>query len=266
MSKRFISFVLWNILLVCNLSANSFDDYKQSFNDFNYNKIFALYQENIYTENKEQYKEYLFNEITKALSTNHYHAQKLINQFLHLEPNSTYGRYFLALFLYEEKNFSEAFNIVKQLQEGYLESDLKMKVELLFDKLDKIIYQSKPELKTFDIQKANNQYFVTVRIDNLTLRLLIDTGATTTMLNNSVMQKLYYTTIKENIEIQTASGITKAKRIEIQRLSIDDLDFDRVEIISSYEDVFRGFDGLLGMNILKHFQIDTKKNQLIFEH
>jgi predicted aspartyl protease len=86
------------------------------------------------------------------------------------------------------------------------------------------------------------------------------------MINSSIAMQLYYKTINESIDIQTASGITKAKRIEVQKLFIDDLTFEKVEIIASKNDVFKGFDGLLGMNILKHFQLDTKNNRLIFEH
>ncbi|MDD2697261.1 MAG: retropepsin-like aspartic protease [Arcobacteraceae bacterium] len=265
MHKRFFSFVLGVVLFFGNLFANSFDEYKQAFIDTNYNKIFSLYQENIHNESGEQYKEYLFNEISKAISTNTYHAHKLTNQFLLLEPNNNYGRYFQALLFYEEGDYNRAYELAKQLSEGYIELEISTKVNTLLDKLNKILYPSKQQ-KTIGLEKKNNQYFIEAKIDNQRVKLLIDTGATTTMINSSVAQRLYYQIISDSIDIQTASGITKAKRIEVQNLSINDLNFEKVEIIASRENVFNGFDGLLGMNILKYFQLDTKNNKLIFEH
>lgn len=266
MFKRFFSFTIGCVVLIGNLYGDNFDEYKQAFANNNYNKIFTLYRENTNKESQENYKEYLFNEIIKAISTNRYHAQKLIHQFLSIEPNNNYGRYFLATLLYEDGDYHRSYTLVSQLKEGYLEADLSDKIDTLFDKLNTILYPPEKIKQTISLEKQNNQYFIEVKIDNEKGRLLIDTGATTTMLNSSIAQKLYCRTINDSINIQTASGMTKAKKIEVQNLLIDDLKFERIEIIVSKEDVFRGFDGLLGMNILKHFQLDTKHNKLIFEH
>lgn len=265
MHKRFFSFVLCGSLFLGNLFANNFDNYKQAFDDANYNEIFSIYRENINKNTHELYKEYLFKEIANAIQTNKYHAQKLTNQFLLLEPNNNYALYFLALLLYEDEDYIKSYEIAQRLYDGYLEADLNSKIAILRNKLSTKL-QPKEKERTIALTKRNNQYFLDLYIDTLKVRLLIDTGATTTMINSSIATQLYYKTINENIDIQTASGNTKAKRIEVQKLSFEDLTFEKVEVITSKEDVFKGFDGLLGMNILKHFQLDTKKNRLIFEH
>ncbi len=265
MHKRFFSFVFFFSVSIGTLFAQNFEEYKQAFQDTNYNTIFSIYKENIRKSGGEQYKEYLFNEIAQAIKNNRYHALKLTNQFLLLEPNNNYGLYFFALLLFEDGNYTKSLEIAQKLQNGYLEIDLTHKLESLVEKLGTLL-EPKETKRTIPLIKQNNQYFLEVQIDTQKMRLLIDTGASTTMINSTKASLLYSKTLQENIDIHTASGVAKAKRIEVQKLFIDDLAFEKVEIITSFNDVFIGFDGLLGMNILKHFQLDTKNNRLIFEH
>lgn len=193
-------------------------------------------------------------------------SSKFTNQFLLLEPNNNYGLYFLALLFYEDGDYTKSYEVVNRLNNGYLKADLSSKVATLLNKLATLLQPKEIELHTIPLLKQNNQYFLELLIDDQKVRLLIDTGATTTMINSSIATQLYYKTINESIDSQTASGITKAKRIEVQKLFIDDLTFEKVETIASKNHVFKDFDGLLAMDILKHFQLDTKNNRLIFEH
>ncbi len=264
MHKRFFSFALSFFLSTISLYGDSFESYKQAFLDTNYTQIFEIYRKNIHQKEGEIYKEYLHNEISKTLTTHSFHAQKLINKLLELEPNNTYGRYFLALSYFEEKNYITSQQLILQLKEGYLELDLKTKVENLANQLSLVLTPQKKE-KTIALQKSNNQFFIEVIIDNQKLKLLVDTGASITMLNNSIAQKLFHRVLEDPITIQTASGNTKASKIEVQNIKIAEIVYDNIEIISSNENVFQNFDGLLGMNILKHFQLDAKNSQLIYE-
>jgi clan AA aspartic protease (TIGR02281 family) len=119
--------------------------------------------------------------------------------------------------------------------------------------------------KRISLEKNNNQYFINASINGLPSTLLLDTGATTTMINYSFMQQTSFKLLQENLRLSTASGEERADLVMVDSFKIDDISLSSFEIIVSKNDVFENFDGLLGMNFLNnfHFQIDTHNNQLI---
>ena len=94
---------------------------------------------------------------------------------------------------------------------------------------------------------------------------LIDTGASKTMVNKTIASKFYGKLVKENIPIYTALGQGKADIVAVDSFVIDTIRLGYFELLVSKKDVFKHYDGLLGMNFLNqfHFQIDTLNNQLI---
>lgn len=119
--------------------------------------------------------------------------------------------------------------------------------------------------KRIALEKSNNQYFVSALINGLNSKLLVDTGATTTMINRSFMQQTNFIVVQHGIKLLTPSGQDSADLVQVGNFQIDNIVLNQFDIIVSRNDVFENFDGLLGMNFLKnfHFQIDTMNNQLI---
>jgi clan AA aspartic protease (TIGR02281 family) len=98
------------------------------------------------------------------------------------------------------------------------------------------------------------------------LRLLIDTGASMTMMTAAALQRLghrYRDTGQSQI-FNTANGPVQASIYILESLSIGDWTVDQLEVGVLDLAGQDGIDGLLGMNFLKHFRffIDQNKSML----
>lgn len=117
------------------------------------------------------------------------------------------------------------------------------------------------------VEKSGDHYIVNAVINNLEpVKLIIDTGATLTILSPKVIQNLglQLDDVEQYMEFATANGVVKAPvvsldTIRIQNHLVNDL---KVGILSTFSN--SGFSGLLGMNFLNQFAffIDQKNSTL----
>ena len=140
---------------------------------------------------------------------------------------------------------------------GNDEEKAKILLELIKEKLNpKKAYQHEIALN-----KIDEHFTIDISVNNQALTLLLDTGATLTMVNENKLTSL--TLIKENIILNTAGGTINAKLQESSTFTVGDIELKNFQIVtSSFKQ--KEANGLLGMNFFKlfDFKIDHEKSML----
>ena len=86
--------------------------------------------------------------------------------------------------------------------------------------------------------------------------VVLDTGASTTMIPTEVAADLGYDISNPNQQIVTASGIVLAKRIKVRKLTAIGETVEDIDVVCY--DLPEGsiIEGLLGLNFLRHFDVN----------
>ena len=86
--------------------------------------------------------------------------------------------------------------------------------------------------------------------------VVLDTGASTTMIPTKVAADLGYDISNPNQQIITASGIVLAKRITVRKLTAIGETLENIDVVC--HDLPEGsiIEGLLGLNFLRHFNVN----------
>ncbi len=86
--------------------------------------------------------------------------------------------------------------------------------------------------------------------------VVLDTGASTTMIPTRVAADLGYDISNPNQQIVTASGIVLAKRITVRKLTAIGETVENIDVVC--HDLPEGsiIEGLLGLNFLRHFDVN----------
>lgn len=110
---------------------------------------------------------------------------------------------------------------------------------------------------------SNNQLLTRLQLSDKTVSMLLDTGASTTAIRESVINDLddkdkdfvgYF-------NVQTAGGGIRAPLYRISNVTLGSSKFEDVSVIALPDGAMRRFDGLLGMNILKAFEMNFDQSQ-----
>jgi len=379
------------MLYVSILLSSDFEEYTEALNNGDFVKVNTIYQSKLDTQEFSNYQNRYFNLIIKNIFTNPQKSQELINNIETFEYDNPYFKYIKANFVANKNNYTDALEILYQLQNDYMSNDLQSIVkktqevtvnnylvslyesqdyESLQNSIDLFIkyndrsardlwqttvikiadnfvenknfniamkllaksYQyyltqkneknfkmvnnnlayyyleyleKKEDIKAIEeyikylvtikdidnmnyakkiknkiqeklyigsikgkkipLEKKGNQYYLNAYINGVKVIFLIDTGASKTMVNKTIASKFYGKLVKENIPIYTALGQGKADIVAVDNFVIDTISLGYFELLVSKKDVFKHYDGLLGMNFLNqfHFQIDTLNAQLI---
>ena len=126
--------------------------------------------------------------------------------------------------------------------------------------------QSVSTLQTADFQEVvlirnrNGHYLFDGEINRLKVTFLVDTGATITAIPGELQQKLGLRAGPAT-SVSTANGLTTAYLTRLDQLSIGD-----IELYDVNASIIPGMgvdEILLGMNVLKHFELVQRGNELI---
>jgi clan AA aspartic protease (TIGR02281 family) len=143
----------------------------------------------------------------------------------------------------------------------------KVKANALLTKMQRALRE--PE--SIQLTKQGEHFIVQATInDSLTVSLMIDTGASISLLSEQAFAEVeQYTQVNylQDITLNTAGGVVTASIYQAESLSIQGyLVSDFVFAVS--EHVGSSNDGLLGMNYLRAFEftIDQRNNLLILKN
>jgi len=120
------------------------------------------------------------------------------------------------------------------------------------------------------LERKSNHFIVDAVLDNYEVRLMIDTGASLTVLSCSAAMTLG---LRESDSLQrslinTANGTTEALLYRLDTMTIGEFSVSPVNIAVIENLEINGVSGLLGMNFLQHFEfrIDQKHEQLFLKY
>ena len=177
-----------------------------------------------------------------------------IDQLLWHSPNETKYTLKLAEAHYQAGNYKFSNNILSSIEH---ETRFSKDINFLKEKIN----NKNTKNTEISLKKYNSHYIVSGDLNNIKVNLLVDTGATI-----SVITKKFFEINKSSFNakfikksfVNTAGGKIEAKVYLFPTFSIKEYSLQNIEflVIDSLED--ERIDGLLGMNFLKEFkfQID----------
>lgn len=114
---------------------------------------------------------------------------------------------------------------------------------------------------TYGFDPSQGLIIVPVRlfgpIGDMIVRLALDTGATSTLINSEIMILLGYdpATSPNRIQVTTGSGVELCPRVTVQRLEALGKSINDFPILSHTLPPTSQVDGLLGLDFFRGFQI-----------
>jgi len=161
-----------------------------------------------------------------------------------------------------KKDYPLAIKLLKEIEfdENYGE-----KAKALLKKLETIEAEEAKYTYKFPLIKEGEHFFISVNIDEIPLKLLLDTGASYSLVNEDKLSSL--TLLDDAITLQTASGEIQSKLQQAQIFKIEELEIKDFKLVTS---TFKqkNADGLLGMNFFKQFKfkIDQEEGVLYLKN
>ena len=223
---------------------------------------------------KSQYtKKVIEDKVLKELETNislyltilskQSNTQKKIDFLKYLidkEPQNNQYKYTLAKLYFDIKDYEKAKYLFEAI---YYDSLYQNNVSQYIDAINKKLKIQEKFKQKIPLQKKGSHFYINAIInDNIKVKLLIDTGASITLINNLLIQDLNLDlSSRKTIHLTTANGVVKAYSIKVESFSINNLSFNNFEI--SISKLNKGLDGLLGMNYLKHFDFYIDQDDAI---
>jgi clan AA aspartic protease (TIGR02281 family) len=125
---------------------------------------------------------------------------------------------------------------------------------------------SAAEVAGIPLHRSGNHFIVDARpADGRSIRLLIDTGASLTVLTPDVLEQrgIRYQNTGRTGVFNTANGPVRAPIYKLDSLSVGDWHVNHLEIGVLDLSGRSVIDGLLGMNFLSHFQFFIDQNEAL---
>ncbi|RXJ77124.1 retropepsin-like aspartic protease, partial [Arcobacter sp. F2176] len=170
----------------------------------------------------------------------------LLKYLIIQEPDSIKYKYLLAQYYFDNKTYRKSKELFEQIinNETYKNSTIEY-----LNKIESILKLQNKFTHKINLQKQKNHFFIDAFVDNKKLKLMIDTGATYTLINESNYSNYEKT---KPIILNTANGQKEAYVAKVKEFRIDNIKIENFDItVSNFED--NDFDGLLGMNFLRQF-------------
>ena len=136
--------------------------------------------------------------------------------------------------------------------------------------IDEPLVAAKPNSSHDDpisLEQLGDQYLVSAQLSGNRVKLLIDTGASTTAVSEGYFEGLS-SKFKRNFigkfKMATANGTVLAPMYQFAQLQINNAQVENISVVVLNMSGLRNADGLLGMNFLREFdfRIDQKNAKL----
>jgi len=260
--------------------------FEQLLTQGNFSDALAFYME----ANEEELK--VYQPLMEAYFKEHIQAnpKKIIEQigdYLEIEPNSKEMQNFLAQYCIQHHDLEKAIELFENIHDSFDDENntlflaqlyinleqYEMATQLLEEIDDSSIYHAKAHKLLEDIQqkekehqqynhqiplqKHDSHYLVNVEIDQIPLRLLLDTGASYTFVDE---EKVPSISIEKELLLNTAGGRIIAHLSQVQSFQIGDIELEAFKIATG--DFKRSYaEGLLGMDFFKQFDFKIDQNR-----
>jgi len=223
---------------------------------------------NFYLETQFEDKvNYTLNEFStfyiQKLQKNQEHEKliKFLNTLLNQDSNNPKYIFMLAKLYFDLNSLDKAKELLQQIS---YDETYKNQVQQLLTLINKKIELSQKFSQTIALEKVGTHFLIkAVLNEEVAVKLLLDTGASMTVINDSIINKIEHTITNDKIRMNTAGGIVSAKIVRIDSFLMEEVLSTNIEVISSpLKDNI--FDGLLGMSFLKQFDfyIDQENSTL----
>jgi predicted aspartyl protease len=196
---------------------------------------------------------------------NKLHNFKQLIAFLeeHIEHglNGSFYTFILAEHYVKREEYPLAIKLLKEIE---FDEEYGEKAKELLKKIKTKEAEEKEYTHKFSLTKEGEHFLIDVTINETPLTLLLDTGASFTLIDEEKLSSLKL--IEEGITLKTASGDIISKLQEAQSFKIEEIELKKFQLITtSFKE--RKADGLLGMNFFKKFKfkIDQEVGILYLE-
>lgn len=193
-------------------------------------------------------------------------------EFLHEKiPANALSNLALAKLMAYQGDIDQAFIYLELVDPN---SPHQIEVSKFRDLLEKKSHNFDNSKSKIALTRLGNQFIVEAYFGATPLRLLLDTGASSTIVNVASANELM--SIGENdfvftgktTQISTANGITMSRIFLLKRFQIEEFSLDNIQILDAPMGGADYFDGLLGMDFLGSydFKIDRENAFLIIDN
>ncbi|MDD5250610.1 MAG: retropepsin-like aspartic protease [Rhodocyclaceae bacterium] len=101
-------------------------------------------------------------------------------------------------------------------------------------------------------------FFATIAINGVPARVMVDTGATTVAISPSAAHRIGLDLQRgRRVRNQTANGVAEATAVVLNSVELGGNVVRNVVGVVMSQDMGKDFDVLLGMNFLKHFEVNS---------
>lgn len=163
---------------------------------------------------------------------------------------------------------SARFLLTQLINNAEFSTQAKKQLALIEDKIALPHSETEENSAELPLIAKGNHYQLTITAkDSVSLALIIDTGASMTTLSKesfeSLESQLRFTELGSHL-FHTAGGVSRGSVYRLDSINIGEHMLENINIAVLDFKQAKGTDGLLGMNILKHFrfEIDQDKNLL----
>jgi len=185
--------------------------------------------------------------------------QKFLETQIQLGTKSSFFTLALSEHHIFMQSLSTATILLKEIQfdEEYGERAKELLNQIEKNEITKEEYSYK-----IPLTKVGSHFTIEITIDETPLTLLLDTGATLTLINEGKIPTSL-TTINDNIILQTAGGEVSAQLKMAQSFKVGEVKLENFKVTTSSFEQDKA-DGLLGMNFFQKFKfkIDQEKKLL----
>jgi clan AA aspartic protease (TIGR02281 family) len=135
--------------------------------------------------------------------------------------------------------------------------------------IDPQVQQTQPPAFSVPLERIGSLLIVTVQVNGtIAAKLILDTGASHTILSHAVARDLGLWTLhrSDSITMHTAGGTVQAEVLPIDSIKIGGTEVRHIEAaIHDLPEAPPNIEGLLGLNVLRHFTVtlDTVRNRLL---
>ena len=104
------------------------------------------------------------------------------------------------------------------------------------------------------LERHGGALHVNAQVAGKPLRMLVDTGASMTAISRAEVAALDATATGERVRVRTAGGVVEAEVHRVSDVEVGGLRLESLSVLVLDGPLPRGVDGLLGMDVLDHFQ------------